>query len=304
MCMNRMGEDFCTWRRLATMLACVAIAWPTLAGGSSAAQDNAAKAPIISGHAVMPYAVSTVRDSKGPMMPKWPVATFGGSFRLFNAQYITLRHLIGYAYGLQGNRIAGGPTWLDSKHFDITAKSDDADLAFPKSLDRHLQDEYTLRQVQLLLADRFHLKVHTEKKEIPVYALAVAKGGLKMKASDDKSSPEQFGFHHASPGPGIRGLNAGETFGIDVGMNEIVDYLSSFGGADIDRPLVDKSGLTGSYDFHLKWTPGIVTTSDQSDSSSPGLVTAIEEQLGLKLEARKMLMDVLVIDEADLPTLN
>jgi uncharacterized protein (TIGR03435 family) len=160
--------------------------------------------------------------------------------------------------------------------------------------------------VQLLLADRFHLKVHTEQREIPVYALVVAKGGPKMRPSDDKSSMEILGVHDLLPSgaPGIRGVDRGRLVGIASGMDELASFVAFYAAGDLDRPVINMTGLTGSYDFQVKWTPEANMTSDKPDPSRPELFTAITEQLGLKLEPRKSSMEVLVIDHVEMPTEN
>ena len=269
-------------------------------------QGNATKAPAAGDTAVIPYAVSTVRASAGPPHPRLQFPAFGGSFRSFSATYISLRTLVGYAYGLQDRRIVGGPAWLDSKRFDIKTKSDAADLAVPDALTHDLQVKYYLRQIQLLLADRFHLKVHTEQREIPVYALVVAKGGVKMKLSNDKSSMETLGVHDMPNSylPGPRGVDRGRVIGIATDMDQLVPFLAFFAAGDLDRPVVNKTGLTRPYDFQLRWTPEAEMASDNADSSRPGLFTAIEEELGLKLEPKKSSMEVIVIDQVEMPTEN
>jgi uncharacterized protein (TIGR03435 family) len=272
------------------------------------AQVNPNKAPAAAIPAVIPYAVSTVRENKGaPLVhvgmpiPRQGIGIDVGKLTIW---YQTLRRSIGFAYSLQDRRILGGPAWLDSEHFDIIAKSDDADNAVPKALTYDLQQKYNLRQVQLLLEDRFRLKMHTEQREIPVYALVVAKGGPKIKLSDDKSSPEQFGLHGFVGGRGIRDFGNGRFFGIGNSIDQLVSKLAISAAGDLDRPVVNMTGLTGLYDFQLQWTPGLGAASDQPDSSRPDLFTAVQEQLGLKLEPRKSSMDVLVIDHVELPTEN
>jgi uncharacterized protein (TIGR03435 family) len=270
------------------------------------AQVGPTKTPASGDRSVVPYAVSTVRASKDPSSSRLPSPEYAGNIRIFGARYVTLRTLAGYAYGMQERRILGGPAWLDSKRFDIKAKADEADLAVPKALTTGLQQKYNLRQIQLLLEDRFGLKMHTEHREIPVYGLVLAKGGPKMRSADDKSSLEMLGVHDLpnSGMPGIRRVDRGRIIGIGSNMDRLASSLASFAGGDLDRPVVNMTGLTGSYDFQLMWMPEPETTSDQTDSSRPDLFTALTEQLGLKLEPKKDSMEVLVIDHVEMPTEN
>ena len=270
------------------------------------AQINPTKTPVAGDPAVIPYAVSTVRESKGSARPCPPFPEYYGSVRAFTATCAPLTTLIGYAYGLQEKRIVDRPAWLDTKRFDIKAKSDAADLAVPDALPDDLKHEYNLRQLQLLLVERFHLKVHTERREIPVYALVVAKGGPKMRPADDKSSFAILGVHDLpnSSSPGTSGIDRGRLIGISTSIDRLANFLAFYAAGDLDRPIMNKTGLAGPYDFQLKWTPEAGMASDQADSSRPGLFTAIQEQLGLKLEPKKGSMEVLVIDHVEMPTEN
>jgi uncharacterized protein (TIGR03435 family) len=159
--------------------------------------------------------------------------------------------------------------------------------------------------VQVLLADRFKLKVHHEMKELPVYALVVAKGGIKMKPSEDSAvfspSPEEARGHSFA----MRGR--GQLQGGGATTEELSSMLA-IQPEVAGRMVVNRTGLTGNYDFMLKWTPDTGSTmangSTSPDSSEPSLFTAIQEQLGLKLEAQKSSVDVIVIDSIESPSPN
>jgi len=226
----------------------------------------------------------------------------GGSF---DAKSQSLKELIEFAYDIGyydiDQRMIGGPKWLGSARFDIVAKCDEPTArAFEKM---RMKDQTRVEQsmVQALLAERFKLKTHIEKRTLPVFALAVAKGGLKMKPSMDTRTEERGDFD----GDLGNWTTYGET------MNDFASDLATLpemGG----KIIVDKTGLNGRFDFTLKWTPDPTMGAEppgtdnglKPDTSAPSLLTALREQLGLKLEWTKEPVDVIVIDTAALPSAN
>ena len=181
--------------------------------------------------------------------------------------------------------------------------------------------------LQSLLADRFHLKVHIETRELPVYALVVARGGSKLKAStpEPATPPDQDAPPSPPGGPddaphsppkgsmfvrmSSTGVQANATDSTVESLATMLTNQPDIGG----RQVIDKTGLTGKYDWTLKWTPtvgmamrgmdnGAKETSGEPDA--PGLFTALEEQLGLKLEPQKAPVEVVVIDHVEPPTAN
>jgi uncharacterized protein (TIGR03435 family) len=199
----------------------------------------------------------------------------------FSATNITLLALMQWAYGMPEKQILDGPPWLASTRFDIQAKADNGDQI--KSLSSEQVSELKRRMVQALLAERFHLKLHEETRTLPAYDLVLAKGGSKLQPtrSNDKSI-----------GTGRTHFN-----GEGLTMTLIAEELSQITG----RVVVDKTGLTGRYDLKLQWAPD---DAPATDNSAPSLFTAIQEQLGLKLEPAKEAAPVLVIDHVDPPTPN
>jgi len=192
---------------------------------------------------------------------------------------------------LHARQIAGGPAWLETDKYDVTGQPDIVGL--PNVAQMRLM-------VQKLLADRFKLTFHREKKELSVYALVVgAKGPMLTKSAGDPNG---------LPGLIFRGLGV-----LPVQNATMADFAGVMQTAVLDRPVVDQTGLTGRYDFTLRWTPdetqfagmGIRVPPPTGDASAaPGLFTAIQEQLGLKFEATKAPVDVLVVDHAERPTDN
>jgi uncharacterized protein (TIGR03435 family) len=199
----------------------------------------------------------------------------------FSATNITLLTLMQWAYGMPERQILEGPSWLSSTRFDIQAEADIGDKM--KSLTSEQGNELKRRMVQALLVDRFQLKLHTENRTLPAYDLVVAKGGTKLQPS--QSNGKSFGI----------GRTHFEGQGLD--MTSIAEDLSKITG----RVVVDKTGLTGRYDFKLLWT---ADDAPPTDSEPPTLFTAIQEQLGLKLESAKEPVPVLVIDHVDQPSPN
>jgi uncharacterized protein (TIGR03435 family) len=215
----------------------------------------------------------------------------GGRFAANNA---SLKLLIQMAYDVRSHQISGGPNWLDSAKYDIDAKPDSA-TAIPPGPASATQMRLML---QSLLEERFKLKLHRELREEPVYELVVAKGGPRMPQATDTLK---------QPGQGLMRMGRGQLTGTAVAISFLVSTLSQ----QLGRSVIDKTGLTGQYDFDLKWTPELgefqFPTGDAGpppDPSGPSVFTAIQEQLGLKLESNKGPVDVLVIDHAEQPSEN
>ena len=219
----------------------------------------------------------------------------------YTATGVSLKQIIGQAYNMRDFQITGGPGWIASDRYDINAKAEG------------LPDRVTPEQMRPLLRnlveDRFKLKAHTENKEMPIYALVVAKGGPKLKPA---ANPSEGG----GPGEGPRGMiriGRGLMETQNTRMPMFVQQLSQ----QLGRTVVDETGLTGEYDVRLEWTPepgqggggpfGGPPPPDAlpaADSAGPTIFTALQEQLGLRLESKKGPVPVLVIDSVEKPTEN
>jgi uncharacterized protein (TIGR03435 family) len=230
----------------------------------------------------------------------------------------SLRQLILSAYGLQDYQISRDPPWIGSEHYDIQAKAEGN--ASVKRMEGPM--------LQTLLKDRFKLMLHRETKQLPVYELSVAKGGVKLQHSKEggctpysvDSSPPP------SPAPGEpRPTFCGfPRFGID-GLNRtlegagvsIAGLATSLARSELRRSIIDRTGLTGTFDVHLKWAidaPGGLAGPGISDDpgaalppanlAGPSLFTALQDQLGLKLESAKGPVEVFVIDHVEKPSAN
>ena len=233
------------------------------------------------------FEVATIKPSAPDEQGKY-FTVRGGSFVTANT---TLMDLIKFAYGVQDKQVANLPDWASSQKYDMNGKPDIPGLPDPAQL-RHM--------VQLALADRFQLKLHEDKKDMSAYVLSVAKGGEKM----EKAPPDSG----ALPGLFFRGLGV-----LTVRNATMQDFAELMQSAVLDRPVVDETELQGHYNFLLKWTPDqsqfgglgvkVPPPSDAADAP-PALYTAITEQIGLKLEAGKAPVRVLVVDHVDHPSDN
>lgn len=213
----------------------------------------------------------------------------GGRFR---ATGVTLKLLILAAYRVPFFEISGGPDWLNSARFDVNAKA-------AGEVD---QDRGAL-MLQALLEDRFQLKAHRETKDLPIYALVPAKNGPRLRDSKGSAcTTYDFGNPQSQePRHPCRTLNYGNRIvGGKVSMKELADMLSQL--PELGRRVVDKTGLTGTWDLDLQWAPAGAGAGDQT--SGPSIFTALPEQLGLRLESQKGPVEMFVIDRAEKPTEN
>ncbi len=217
----------------------------------------------------------------------------------FSCSNISLKTLVANAYGIRQDLISGGANWVGSTGFDVEAKVADSDVdAFKK-----LSPRQRNRLLQPLLADRFKLKVHSETKVLPMYDMVVPKSGPKLKpaapieVSAEAGKDPEAAKHHGgmSMGPG---MFKGENLSIAAIANQF-SYI-------VHYTVVDKTGLTGTYDVDLKWTPddAVTPNGNAAAESSPSIFTAVQEQLGLKLTSTKGPVETLIIDYAEMPSAN
>lgn len=208
----------------------------------------------------------------------------------FSATNVTVKMLIQNAYGVRDFQISGGPSWIGSERFDITAKLEDVTGPLPPgSLGPALQG---------LLADRFQVKIHRESKELPIYALTAGKNGPKLKANTE------------GKGPQIR-MGRGQLTATKIPMTMLANQLAQ----QLGRSVVDKTGLAGDFDFELTWTPEVGQGGGPfgpvpggppppPDESGPSIFTAVQEQLGLRLESTRGPVETIVIDRLERPSEN
>ena len=205
------------------------------------------------------------------------------------ATNFTLKNLIALAYDLNPRTISGGPGWIESEHFNIEAVTP-GDVT-PTRLEQ-------MRMLRALLVERFGMKFHREEKEFAIYELTVAKGGAKLKAAAHPDDPPYL--------VGVVYPGKIEVPATGVTMDDFVAMLQR---ATLDRPTVNKTGLEGKYDFTLDWAPdesqyGGEIPRAPDDAPQPPLFTAVQEQLGLKLEAKRGDVNAMVIDQVEKPIAN
>jgi uncharacterized protein (TIGR03435 family) len=270
----------------------------------------------------MPVAVGILKTSSVRAQDAAPPLSFevvtvkpsnGGDHRLIRfvpgggAQMtgMTLKSLIAFAYDIQEFQISGGSGWVKSDRFDIVAKSDRGrsesvpdDMAKMTDEQAKTVQEQMQQKLQALLADRFQLSIHRETKEQPLYALVIGKSGSKLQESQSKHDARHMM------------MGGGDFEGQGVPLEMLTAALSR----QLGRPVIDHTRLKGHYDFKLEWTPEPgqsggplppgVEGPPPADLNGPSLFTAIQEQLGLRLESQKGPVDVLVVDRVEKPSEN
>jgi len=237
--------------------------------------------------AVPEFEVATIK----PATPDRPGKGFMVRGRQFSTLNTTLADLITFAYGIHVKQIAGAPAWVESEKYDLAAQPNG---------EGQPNDKQWKTMIQKLLADRFKLAFHRDKKELSVYAIVVGKNGPKLTKSESTGN---------LPGLFFRGL--GNLPAVNATM---ADFAGVMQGAVLDRPVVDQTGIAGRWDFTLVWTPDefqfggmgakMPPPPANNGAAPPDLFTAFQEQLGLKLESTKAQAEVFVIDRVAKPTEN
>jgi len=256
--------------RSAILLSLMVLAW-----GRVPAQQASAAAPA--------FAVATIRPSPPDAIS---LTQFRGN--RFATEGTTLVDLFKYAYNVHPAQVVGGPEWIRTEKFNI--------LADPETEKRPSSDAMKA-MVQQLLADRFHLRMHREQKVLSVYA--VVKTADEPKLTRTTADPNGIPTAAYSPKGRLAVGNAT--------MGNVAAFLQRF---VLDRPAVDQTGIAGRFDLSLRWTPDDLGAGAKPDepqapaSALPGLFTAIQEQLGLKLQPTKAATDVFVIDSVEHPSEN
>lgn len=225
------------------------------------------------------FAVATIKphDPNYPRRQGWNF--IGDRVRIDNQ---TVASILMYAYSINPHQFAGLPEWADKFAYDIEGTTDT-----PGQPNRTQQQE----MLQKLLAERFGLKLHREQRPLNVYAIQIAKGGPKLTAA---AHPDAQPTQHAN--------QQGAAICNKMNSATMADFVLDMQFFVEDRPLVDQTGLTGRYDISLCYTPDDAQSTDSN--APPGLFTAIQEQLGLKLDAVKAPAEVLVIDHVEQPSPN
>lgn len=235
------------------------------------------------------FEVASIRENKSGSGASFSSPRPGGNY---NASNMTLRSLVWVAYRIPRERVIGGPGWVDTVRFDIAAKA--ADNVSPSQMNEMLKS---------LLAERFQLVARQEQRDLPVYALVVARRdgtfGPRFRANPlecaDRTAVEKVAS--ALPPNAVRPCSMFQSErqlrgGVQT-MNALADKLSQIA----DRPVVNRTGLTGTFDFELEWAP-------TPDADGVSVFTAVQEQLGLRLEPSTAPLEVVVITSAERPAEN
>jgi uncharacterized protein (TIGR03435 family) len=249
----------------------------TLTAASASAQTPTPVKPMAA-EAHPSFAVATIKLHD----PDSGHQGFDAKGERVTARNQTVASMMMFAYGIHPSQIAGAPDWVSQVRYDVEGKTDT-----PGEPNLRQQQE----MLQKLLADRFGLHFRREQRELPVYAIQIAKGGPKLTlAAKPDAEPDQDGSGHGTEAD--LGFTSFSMPDLAMGLQFFVH----------DRPIVDRTGLTGRYDFKLRYTYDEAHATDPD--APPGIFTAIQEQLGLKLDAVKASIDVYAIDHVDRPSEN
>lgn len=319
---QRLGNNLTLSRKLClAAVALAAIAGPLVFGTvnapllrAQAAQD--AQAQDASGSAAPTFEVASIKPDDSGTQNRLFQSPGPGRFHTIN---ISARLMVEYAYDLKDFQVIGGPSWTDSQGYVIDAKADDATTAQMQKLPRQQQMEQMRAMLRSLLAERFKLVVTHDTKEMPIYALVVAKGGPKLTPST-YTPPDPDAPKPATPPRNGPHLMLGQgTIGegtIDAayqpvsGLANLLARIPDLGG----RMVQDETGIKGNYDFTMHFSmqsiapkgapPPPESSPAANDTSEPSIFTALEEQLGLKLESTKGPVDVYTIEHIEQPSEN
>ena len=268
---------------------CLTFALALLLSASGASAQLEHKGPVAAialSKTLAPYDVSSVKQhNPADESPNQQSFGMGIHDTVFSATNVPLKNIIEFAYDVKEDQISGLSGPVDSAHFDIEAKVLAPDGGTPPKLtDTQLQ-----AMLIPLLADRFHLTAHIETKTMSVYELVAAHGGPKFTLSQT----EGWGGGGFSAGGNTRSFN--------IKGGSMADLASTLSD-QVHRKVIDKTDLTGRADITLKWTDDVA--AQQGEANVVSIFTAVEEQLGLKLQPAKGPVDTLVIDHAEMPSAN
>jgi uncharacterized protein (TIGR03435 family) len=235
------------------------------------------------------FDVATIKPNNSGASSIQGLTMNGRNFATRNA---SLADLIGFAYEVQAKQIVSGPDWLDKDRYDIAAIPDQEGAPNVQQL---------RVMMQKLLASRFNLKFHHDQRDLSAYVLTVGKNGQKLTPTQLKGSLPGMGMRPGPTGLTLVGANA-----------RLADFTGFLQMLVLDRPVVDRTGIPGRFDYNVTFTPDDsefnghppkLPQTETSDSA-PNLFAAIQEQLGLKLDAQKTSVDVIAIDHVEKPSAN
>jgi uncharacterized protein (TIGR03435 family) len=255
----------------ATMTRLAMISWLILASGDVEAQRPPEKFEVAS---IKPSSPDSATETH-----RYP----GGRF---TASGVTVKALIQRAWNVKSFQVSGGPAWVNSQRYDISAKA---------AIDGNINGDQLMPLIQALLVERFHLRIHRETRELPIYSLVVGKSGPRLQATTAATGSSW------SKTPGHL---TGQKVSMEMFATDLLE-------AQLDRVVTDHTGIKGEFDVRLTWAPvdTDITANDadrpsSASSDGPSLFTAIQEQLGLKLESTRGPVEVLVIESIEKPSEN
>jgi len=247
------------------------------------------------------FDVASIKRETGVSSGVTFAARAGGTLTVINNP---LTNVIDNAYGIRRYQLIGGPDWINSDRYNIQAKATgDATRA------------EMMAMLQSLLEDRFKLTVHRETRELPIYVLTVAKGGIKLQPAREGGCVNVDPRYPRRPAPGEKptpscGNNNITASTWNASAIDMASAAAALVGV-LGRNVIDRTGITGKYDIHVQWTPdqapaGVDNAGQAnalaSESAAPPLVTVLEQDLGLKLESTRGPIDVLIIDRVERPS--
>jgi uncharacterized protein (TIGR03435 family) len=231
----------------------------------------------------------------------------------FDAKSMRLWGLIINAYGLQRLRVVGAPAWWDTERFNIIAKADPETADAMQKLPQEQLKLVRQRMLQKILEDRFGLKIHHEMKDMPVFFMTIGKNGSKLQEySPDHASPNDVTDFEGNRAANRFTMQGDELVGQSVTMANFTAQLSEY----MESPIVDKTGLTGTYDFRFKYFLDLSSYAPSPGGNASGqpnliiidikppLIEAIQKNLGLKLESGKGPVEITVVDHSERPSGN
>jgi uncharacterized protein (TIGR03435 family) len=220
---------------------------------------------------------------------------------------VTIQSLIQHAYGLRSkDQVSGGPEWARNERFDIQAKMSETEMAEMQKLSPTETKARREAMLQALLAERFKLKVHSETRQAPVFELMLARGGPKLKDAATDADPPLGKGEDGKPLAGFYQATGSTEVAQGESTKALADFLSQ-PTSGLGRPVVDKTGLNGAYDFTLNWVPHWDRVLPGGGSASPEEADSLFEalqQIGLRLQPATGPIDTIVIDHVERPTAN
>jgi uncharacterized protein (TIGR03435 family) len=288
----------------------VALALPVLFGLLNSTQSRAQSLAGNTAMAAPGYVSASIKPNQSDKNMVRLLFTPDG----FSATGITLQTLIREAYGVQDNQISGAPDWVNTQRYDIEAKRDKSVANELRALGPDQGKLVMQGMLQSLLADRFKLTLHLANKDLQQYSLVVAENGPKLQQSKPEDTyPNEIKGPDGHGHPGLMQM--------DIGMGRLraqglsTSALASLLSRQLGSTVLDKTGLTGSYDFTLQWKPdaneiavanGMQGTDNPPppEASGPSIFSAVQEQLGLELKSQTGPVGILVIDHVEMPSEN